>query len=140
MKNLIFNSGNYSRNINVALLLLRITIGVFMLTHGIVKLMWLMGDEPIMFLDPIGLGPKLSLILVVFAEVFCSIFLIIGFATRPSTIPLAFSMFVAIFLVHGIAEFKAIELALLYFLVYIFIAITGAGKYSIDSLIHAKLK
>jgi putative oxidoreductase len=140
MMKYIFNPGNYPPKINFALLILRVAIGIFMLTHGYGKLLKLFGDEPITFADPIGLGVTTSLFLAVFAEVLCSIFLIMGLFTRPAAIPLIITMLVAAFIVHADDEFRGKEMALLYFLVYTVIAITGAGKYSIDNLIYKKLK
>lgn len=77
--------------------------------------------------------------LIVFAEVFCSIFLVIGFATRFAAIPLLFSMLVIVFIVHLDDGFGKQELPLIYASVYMIIAITGAGKISVDNLIYKKL-
>ncbi|MDO9040037.1 MAG: DoxX family protein, partial [Bacteroidota bacterium] len=71
----------------MAILLLRITAGAFMLTHGIGKFSLLFGNEAIQFPDPIGVGATASLALAVFSEVLCSLFLILGIATRLSAIP-----------------------------------------------------
>lgn len=139
MKN-IMNPGNYSQNINLVLLILRVAIGVFMLTHGLGKMANLFGDEPISFADPIGLGAPVSLALAVFAEVLCSVLLILGLFTRLAAIPLIITMLVAAFIVHAGDEFREKEMALLYLLVYTVIAITGAGKYSLDNLIYKKVK
>lgn len=136
----IFNPGNYPKNIDFALLILRIAGGGFMLTHSIGKFIKLTGDEPIQFADPIGVGVTASLILTVFAEVFCSIFLILGLAARFSAIPLLITMLVAAFLVHANDGFGKQELPLLYAVTYLVIAIAGAGKYSFDDLIYKKLK
>jgi putative oxidoreductase len=136
----IFNPGAYSKSVSVALLILRLTVGVFMLTHGIGKFNMLLGDEPIKFANPIGLGESLSLFLTVFAEVFCSILLIIGVGTRAAVIPLIFTMLVAAFIVHGSDLFFRKELPLLYTMVYSVILMLGAGKYSFDSWIYKKLK
>ena len=135
----IFNPGNYSGNINLTLLLLRIAIGAFMLSHGIGKFSNLFGDEPITFADPIGLGVTTSLALTVFAEVFCSGLLIMGIATRLATVPLIITMLVAVFIVQANKEFGDMELPLLYLIIYLVIAITRAGKYSIDNWIHKKM-
>jgi len=135
-----FDTGNYSQSVSIVFLVLRIAVGIFMLTHGYGKLQMLLAGGPIQFLDPIGLGPTLSLILVVFAEFLCSIFLIFGFATRFSAITLLITMLVAGFIFHGSHPFSAKELAFLYAVVYLVIAVTGAGKYSLDSLISKKLK
>ncbi|PLX03059.1 MAG: DoxX family protein [Marinilabiliales bacterium] len=134
----IFNPGAYPNNVNIALLILRIVIGIFMLTHGIGKFQTLFGSEPIQFSDPIGLGATASLALVVFSEVFCSILLIIGLGTRFAAIPLFTTMMVAAFIVQINNGFGKQELALLYALIYTTIAITGAGKYSVDYLIYGE--
>ncbi|HEY6436230.1 MAG TPA: DoxX family protein [Ignavibacteriaceae bacterium] len=135
----IFDPGKYSSRINITLLFLRITIGIFMLTHGIGKFSLLIGNDPIQFADPIGIGESASLALAVFAELFCSILLIFGIATRFVVIPLLTTMLVAILIVHAGDVFQIKEMALLYFCVYIAIAIAGAGKISIDSLIYKKI-
>ena len=134
----IFNPGSYPNNLNLVLLLLRISVGIFMLSHGLGKFSKLFGDEPIMFADPIGVGVTASLALAVFAEVLCSIFLIFGIATRIAATPLLVTMLVATFIVHGNDGFEKQELPLLYGIIYLIIAITGAGKISIDNLIYKK--
>jgi len=131
----IFNSGDYPNNVNIALLILRVVVGIFMLTHGWGKMQTLFGSEPIQFADPMGLGATASLVLVVFAEVLCSILLIIGFATRFTAIPLLITMLVAAFIIHINDGFGKQEFALLYGLIYLTIAIVGAGKYSLDYII-----
>ncbi len=100
----------------------------------------LFGEAPIQFADPIGLGVNVSLALAVFAEFFCSIFLIIGIATRLSTIPLIITMLVAAFIVHAADPFVRKELPLLYTSIYIVIATAGAGKFSVDYWISKKLR
>lgn len=134
----LLNPGSYSREINVALLFLRITIGVFMLTHGFGKLTMLFEGGPVQFADPIGIGPAASLVLAVFAEVLCSIFLIFGLATRFAVIPLLITMLVAVLIVHSADPFRVKEMALLYLIVFMSILISGAGKISIDNLIYKK--
>ncbi len=135
----IFNPGSYTNNVHTVLLVLRLTIGIFMLTHGIGKFQNLIGSEPIQFPDPIGVGNALSLILVVFAEVFCSVLLMIGLGTRLAGIPLLITMLVAAFVIHINDGFGKQEIALLYALMYTTIIVVGAGKYSFDRLIYEKI-
>ena len=110
-----------------------------MLTHGIGKFEKLFSGEPIMFPDPVGLGATASLALVVFSEVFCSIFLILGVATRFSAIALIVTMLVAAFVAHANDGFGKQELPLLYTAVYVVLLICGAGKVAVDSWIFNKL-
>ncbi len=134
----IFSPGNYSEKISIALLLLRVAAGILMLTHGTGKFTKLFGDDPIKFADPIGVGVTASLALTVFSEVICSILLILGLATRLIALPLLFTMLVAVFIVHGDDGFKKQELPLLYAAVYAAIALSGAGKYSLDYVIYRR--
>ena len=134
----IFNPGNYPQKINFVLLILRITVGVLMLSHGIGKFSKLFGDDPIKFADPMGLGVTTSLALTVFAEVFCSVLLIFGLGTRLAAIPLLITMLVAAFIVHGADGFGKQELPLLYSIIYLTITIAGAGTISFDNWIFQK--
>ena len=42
-------------------------------THGIPKIGRLLGEGPVKFADPFGLGPETSLGMAIFAEVICTI-------------------------------------------------------------------
>ncbi|PKP11297.1 MAG: DoxX family protein [Bacteroidetes bacterium HGW-Bacteroidetes-4] len=137
--NLGLNPGNHSESVSWALLLLRLTVGGLMLTHGYGKLLMLFSEGPIQFPDPIGIGTSLSLILTVFAEVFCSLFLIFGLASRAAAIPLLITMWVAALIVHAPDAFSRKELPLLYSAVYIAILLIGSGKYSIDNILFKKV-
>ena len=117
---------------DLGLLILRLSSGGLMLAHGLPKLMKLFGDAAIQFPDPLGIGATASLSAAVFTEVVCAIFLILGFKTKFVTLPLAFTMLVAAFMVHAADPFKVKEKAILYMLVYIGLFFTGAGKLSID--------
>ncbi len=114
------------------LLFLRIAIAALMLGHGIPKLIMLFGSQEISFGDPIGIGQTASLTLTVFAEVICSILIAVGLATRLAAFVLAITMAMAFFVVHASDPFQIKELALVYLVVYTFIAIVGSGKYSLD--------
>ncbi|MFK7937726.1 MAG: DoxX family protein [Saprospiraceae bacterium] len=118
---------------DLSLLLLRLTFGGLMaINHGYPKLMKLLGDGPIKFGDPIGIGVETSLYLVVFAELVCAILIVIGLFTRFATIPLIITMFVAAFIVHWGDGFKEMEHAILFLVSYIVLLREGAGSYSLD--------
>lgn len=138
MNKIIFNPGFYTQNINFALFFLRIVAGTFMLTHGIGKFEQLLGESPIQFPDPLGVGVSTSLFLTVFSEVFCSLLLIFGLANRLAAIILLFTMLVAAFIFHINDGFSKQELSLMYATMYFILLITGAGKFSIDKLIYDK--
>ena len=126
------------RFLSLGLLFLRVLVGITMLTHGLAKLTSF-SELSSTFPDPIGLGGMFSLVMIICAEVGCSIFLIVGAFTRLATIPLIFSMLVVILIVHGNDPFQVKELPLLYLGVYIFLFFTGAGKISLDSILLKKI-
>jgi putative oxidoreductase len=99
-----------------------------MLTHGFAKLMNFatLSSE---FSDPIGLGPFISLCLAVFAEVFCSMALILGIKPRFAVIPLIVTMVVASGIVHSADPFKKKEMAVLYLLGFVTILLSGGGAF-----------
>lgn len=121
-----------------ALLVLRLFIGFMMLLgHGGEKLLNF-GDRAANFPDPLGLGSGLSLVLVIFAEFFCSLALVFGFLTRLATIPLIFTMLVAAFIVHGSDPWARQELAVIYLLCYLVLFFAGSGRYSVDNKLFAE--
>lgn len=122
---------NTSTNYNLGLLLLRVGFGGMMLTHGIPKMMKMLSGD-FSFGDPIGIGEPASLVLAVLGEVVFPILVIIGFKTRLSAIPVIITMAVAAFIVHAADPFGTKEMALLYLIGFIAIAVLGAGKYSVD--------
>lgn len=121
--------------LDVVLLLVRVFIGFAMLSHGYPKLVQLMEGNEIQFYSFLGLSPKISLFLAVFAEFICSIFLILGLFTRLAVLFLAITMVVAGLVVHGADTFDKRELSLVYLSLYLIFLVVGAGKYSIDYLI-----
>ena len=124
--------------LSLGLLILRVFVGITMLTHGLAKLTSF-SELSATFPDPIGLGRTLSLILIIGAEVACSLFVIVGGFTRVATIPFVFSMLVVIFVVHASDPFQMKELPLLYLGIYILLFFTGAGRISIDTIISKKI-
>jgi putative oxidoreductase len=123
---------------NLCLLVVRVSVSAFMLTHGLPKLGRLTSGDEIKFADPFGLGPVVSLVLVVFAEVVCSVLIMLGLGTRLAAIPLVVAMSIAAFHAHANDPFGTKEKPLLFVLVYIMLLIFGSGKFSIDRLISKK--
>ncbi|GAB1454288.1 DoxX family protein [Draconibacterium sp.] len=139
MKNLFTTKINL-KSLDFILLLVRIAVAAFMLTHGFPKLIKLLAGGEIRFADPFGFGMTFSLVLAVFAEFICSILIGLGIGTRLATIPLIITMSVAAFVAHGADPFGKKELALLYLVIYLFLLFAGSGKFSIDYLISRKSK
>lgn len=131
----LFN--NQLKGIDLSLLLVRIASGGFMFSHGWGKMMKLI-EGNFEFGDPIGLGPEISLILTVFAEIICAFFLLLGCFTRLVSIPLIITMLVAVFVVHLDHDFGKKELGLFYLISYLVLLISGGGKYSVDTILFKK--
>ncbi|MFT6070952.1 MAG: putative oxidoreductase [Bacteriovoracaceae bacterium] len=123
-----------SKKTDIALLILRLTSGGFMLTHGIPKLMKFFSDTPISFADPLGIGIVASLTLAVFTEFVCALGLMAGLKTRFCALSLSVTMIVAAFVVHFADPFARKEKAIMYLSIYIALFISGGGGFSVDRL------
>ena len=133
--NSLFKAEDHSGSVNIAILVLRVGIAVLMLVHGLPKLMTLVSGEPVQFPALIG-TPAISLGLAVFAEVICSILILMGLATRLATIPLIITMLVAVLYIHGADPFAKQEMGLHYLIGYVVLLLTGSGRYSLDNWIN----
>lgn len=136
--NRLFNTNYNHRSLDIVLLILRIGVAGLLLSHGIPKLNTLIAGGAIQFPDPLGVGATISLVLTVFAEVFCSVFILLGLATRLFLLPLIFTMLVIILVVHGPDGLSEKEGAIHYLLAYIVLLFAGAGRISVDSIIGRK--
>lgn len=136
LKKLVENP-SYGAKVDFSLLLIRIIAGGFMLTHGYPKMIKLL-DGNFQFADPLGIGVELSLILAVFAEIICALFILLGILPRLASIPLIVTMLVAAFIAHAGDPFKSKESSLMYLLLYVVILLLGAGKYAIQGLFSKK--
>lgn len=122
---------------DLGLLVLRLVVGFFMLTHGWAKLSNF-AEMSEQFPPMLGMSSKMGLTLIVFAEFFMSIALILGLFTRLAAVPLLIGLGVASFIAHAGDPFTARELSLLYFFLYVVIILTGPGKFSLDTLLYNK--
>ncbi|MCO5240787.1 MAG: DoxX family protein [Chitinophagaceae bacterium] len=135
MKKLLGTNYN-AKNTDAALFIARVGIALLMFTHGIPKIAKL-SETPVQFMDFLGLGPTVSLCLAIFAEVVCSLLIMLGLCTRLAVIPPVITMLVAVLHVHSSDPFVKQELGLHYLLTYTVLFIMGSGRYSID---HALFK
>ena len=136
----LFSYQHHTEFLNVGILLTRVAAGAFMLTHGMPKLEKLMAGGDIVFADPIGIGMTASLVLAVLTEVVFAILLIIGLGSRIALAGLIGTMAVASFIFHAGHSFADTEKAYLFLTLFSLLFVTGAGKYSLDYLLHRKMK
>lgn len=130
-----------SKNCNdIGLLIFRLALGLTLLYgHGFEKLGVIFSGQEIKFMDPIGIGASLSFYLAGFAEGICAILLILGLFSRFAALTLTLN-FVVILVFHAFVlheGFKVLELRFLYFLPFIALTFTGAGKFSLDQRFFA---
>jgi putative oxidoreductase len=120
---------------NIALLILRVGAGVLLAAHGYDKLIHFQQYAG-QFVNFLGIGQTTSLSLTIFAEFFCSIFVILGLFTRIAAIPIIINMAVAVGKGHNYDFFGKGEPASLFFLIFLAILLVGPGKASIDGAMN----
>jgi putative oxidoreductase len=118
---------------NISMFLLRAGLGLLMIPHGYDKLVHFATYKKD-FMNFLGMGGTISLALTVFAEFFCSIFLMMGLFSRLTVIPLIINMLVAIFKAHNGDIFGDGEHGSLYLIGYLAILLCGPGKASVDGI------
>jgi putative oxidoreductase len=133
--NKIFNQ--QALNTDVAALILRLIFGGLFMHFGYAKLAGFTEMLSI-FPNPIHIGVKPTLILVIFAELFCGFLVTIGFLTRLSIIPIFIVMIVVVFIVHAKDPFDIKTLPFLFMFLSLVIFVLGSGKFSVDNLIFKK--
>lgn len=124
------------KGISFLILCLRIFFGALFMMHGLDKLTNF-NELSQTFPNVMGLGSYTTLMISIFAEFCCSIFLITGLLIRITVIPMIIAMAVAFFDVHD-AMMPEGELALIYLILFIILYATGPGRYSLDFLIDKK--
>jgi len=125
-------------NYNTGLLLLRLTLGVLMLFHGVSKLM--NGIDGISGMLANRGIPGFLAYGVFIGEIIAPVLLIIGYRTRLAALIFAVNMLVAVLLAHSNDIFTlsksggwAIELIGLYFFGALTLGLTGGGRFSLSA-------
>jgi putative oxidoreductase len=123
---------------NLGLLFLRLALGAsFIYHHGYAKISdpgrWKSLGENMAVLH-IDFAPAFWGFMAAFAEFFGSVFIILGLFVRPSTVLLMITMLVAVLKNHAAGDGFGYPLDM--FIVFLFLFITGPGKYSLDERIR----
>jgi len=122
---------------DLAKLLLRMTVGIFILFHGIYKVIHGLGGVKSM-LSNAGI-PEFLAYGVYVGELIAPIFIILGLYARVASLVLALNMLMAMFLAYGfsfsLAKYGglAMESPLMFFVMAILIFLFGSGKYGVNS-------
>jgi putative oxidoreductase len=144
----------FQTNDDVALLVLRVLLGVVFFPHGMQKLLGWFGGYGFagtmgMFTDKMGI-PAVFAFLAIMAEGLGSLGLITGFLTRVAAFGVAVEMAVAVYLLHfqhgffmnwfGNQKGEGYEYHLLVIAIALALMIRGGGKWSIDQGIAEGMK
>ena len=136
--NFLFPQSFRGKGVSFLILCLRVFFGIMFFAHGLDKLANF-NELSQTFPNVLGFGSYFSLIVSIFCEFCCSLFLIMGLMVRITVIPMIVSMAVAFFDVHD-GMLPQGELALIYLIMFLLLYITGPGRFSIDYLIDKKIK
>ena len=129
---------------SIGLLLLRVMGGAGIAMHGYQKLFGGNIDQfAKMAVEPLGFPvPLVFAYMAGLAEFLGGIFIAVGLLTRLASIPLLFTMCVAVFMVHvkNGDPVARMEPALVYLTVAATLLLTGPGAISLDRIILGKKK
>jgi len=104
-----------------------------MMSHGYDKLVHF-NEKKTTFYNFLNVGTENSLLLAIFAEFFCALFITIGLFTRMVALPLIIVMGVAVFKVHQMDFLGTGEKASLFLGIFVTLLLCGPGKVSIDGI------
>ncbi len=133
----LFSTRTSDNAFSFATFVLRLGFGsLLLLDHGYDKLIHF-STYAQKFADPFHIGQTPSLALVVFAEAFCSVFVILGLFTRLACVPIIIAMGTAFFFAHHGSYHSSPggELPLLFLIAFTALLFTGPGKVSLDKFL-----
>jgi len=122
---------------DLAKLLLRISLGILMLFHGIHKLTH--GITPIKAMVHSASLPEFFSYGVYMGELIAPLFIILGLYARVAASVLVFNMLTAIYLAYGFSMTLSKhgglswETPLLYLVMSVLVILLGSGKYAVNS-------
>lgn len=129
--------------VSLGILIIRLIIGLSFMAHGSQKLFGLFGGHGLEgtggFFESIGIKPGKTMALFAgLSEFVGGLLFVLGLFTPFASLLIIVTMLVAIVKVHASNGFWATsngyELNLVYLLVALSVALTGAGAYSLDAL------
>lgn len=140
-----FSGYTYS---NMARLFLRLFVGIMFMQFGIRHLVNY-HEMASTFPSVLGLSSVTCLTLMIVIELICSLFIMVGFLTRLSTLAPIFAMIAAEYYIlhdmlphisaYGLDSTQPGYLPIMFIGIYLFILLAGPGKISLDYLISIYL-
>lgn len=119
---------------NFGMLVMRVVLGLILISHGYPKLVNFATLRH-KFMNFLSLGSTTSLVLIIFAELFCGFLLVIGMFTRLAAIPIVIGMAVVFFVASHGNLFSEGERGGMYMATALFILLCGPGRISVDGMI-----
>jgi putative oxidoreductase len=133
----VFSKENF---VNLGLFLLRLGVGVNMtLLHGLDRVRnysQLANSIP----DPLGMGRRHSLMLVVAAEFVGGILITLGLAGRLAALLLAFSLGLTLFSGEAGLPWRQREATVLYLTASLAILMLGCGRWALDAVVWKRFR
>ncbi|HYB98986.1 MAG TPA: DoxX family protein [Candidatus Limnocylindrales bacterium] len=123
------------RQISMGLLILRLGAGGMLIYGRAWERVIMIRDTSIAFPDPLGISPELSWAVTIFAEFFCSIFVMLGIVTRLTAAAPFLAMLLSALVLPSGTAWSLREVSFLYALPFFVLTFTGAGDYSFDARI-----
>jgi len=116
----------------VTLLIFRILLSLSLInTHGLKKIVHF--EETVAHIpDPFGLGGEMSTYFAIFANIFCPVFIIIGFMTRAALLPIMMTTAIGFFVVHINDPWAIKDVPLMYLMTSTLLFVLGPGSISLD--------
>lgn len=138
IKTVYFRSTGYSYT-NLGRLFLRLFVGIMLMQFGIRQINHF-NEICNYFPSVMGMGSDASLIVLIFIEIGCSLFIMFGFLTRLMSVPPVIAMIIAEhYLLHETSSAPYLisweqpgYLPFMFLGIYAFILLVGPGKISVD--------
>jgi putative oxidoreductase len=137
----------FETNDDVAMLILRVLLGIVFIPHGLQKLLGFSGVMQ-MFTTQLGI-PALFAFLAIMTEILGPVALITGFLTRVAALAIGVEMVVAVLMLHlkngffmnwfGNQKGEGFEYHILVVAIAVALLIRGGGKWSIDGALAKKM-
>ena len=124
---------SHSPRVDAGLFFLRLTACLLLLwVHGLPKVFHF-SEELTHIEDPFGLGPYMSLLPAIFAEVICPIFILLGVFTWLACLPIIGVLLVAMLVIHPDWSLAEGQFGWLLLIIFTTLAITGPGRWRVGS-------
>jgi len=124
---------SFPPRIDLGLFFLRLAGSLLLLyVHGLPKVFHF-SEELTRIEDPFGLGPYMSLLPAIFAEVICPLFIIVGYRARLACLPIIAVLLVAMLVVHPGWSVAEGQFGWLLLIIFTTLALTGPGGWRIGA-------